>query len=333
MKREEKQRQLGRRARRIRGKGIKAPVLRAITTNEEGESIELNSHSTMVPVIAESNRVRQRQCSGTPFLIPPLLNEFGYLAKEETAQQVKNGTYVPPEGIDAIIVDFLNALKMPDKIREQGDISLCVTPEENTQGWEKMKDKTAGASGVPGFTHYKIASQFQDLNEIETFLANAPLLLGNIPKGWMTATDLQILKRINDPHVGSMRTIQLFCPEFNMRNKTLGKRVLYNAEKANAVEDDQYGSRKKHKAINADLNKVLTMDTLRQRRWAGAIASVDAKGCYDRIIHTIAILVLMAFGLISSQARVLMAVLQQCKHRIKTKMCLRCACINFKICN
>ena len=57
-----------------------------------------------------------------------------------------------------------------------------------------MKDKTAGASGTPGFTHYKIASQFKELNEIETFLANAPLLLGNIPKGWMTATDLQILK-------------------------------------------------------------------------------------------------------------------------------------------
>ena len=57
MKREEKQRQLGRRARRIRGKGIKAPVLRAITTNEDGERIELNSHATMVPVIAESNRV------------------------------------------------------------------------------------------------------------------------------------------------------------------------------------------------------------------------------------------------------------------------------------
>ena len=75
MKREEKQWQLGQRARHIRGKGIKAPVLRAITTNEEGESIELNSHSTMVPVIAESNRIRQRQCSGTPFLIPPLLNE------------------------------------------------------------------------------------------------------------------------------------------------------------------------------------------------------------------------------------------------------------------
>ena len=39
---------------------------------------------------------------------------------------------------------------------------------------------------------------------------------------------------------------------------------------------------------------------------------------FDRIIHTIAILMLMAFELISSQARILLEVLQQCEHCIKT---------------
>ena len=55
MKREEKQRDIGRKARRIRGKGINAPVFRALTTNENGESIEFNSQSSMVPLITESN--------------------------------------------------------------------------------------------------------------------------------------------------------------------------------------------------------------------------------------------------------------------------------------
>ena len=38
MKREEKQRDIGQKARRIRGKGINAPVFRALTTNENGET-------------------------------------------------------------------------------------------------------------------------------------------------------------------------------------------------------------------------------------------------------------------------------------------------------
>ena len=54
MKREEKQRDLGRKARYIRGKGIKAPVFRAIATNDNGETIEYNNQSEMVAVIAQS---------------------------------------------------------------------------------------------------------------------------------------------------------------------------------------------------------------------------------------------------------------------------------------
>ena len=55
-------------------------------------------------------------------------------------------------------------------------------------------------------------------------------------------------------------------PEFNMKNKLLGKRMMANAEAANAIQDDQFGGRKRHKAINACLNKVLTNDTFRQKK-------------------------------------------------------------------
>ena len=45
----------------------------------------------------------------------------------------------------------------------------------------------------------------------------------------------------------------------------------------------------------------------------------DAKGCYDRIVHTVAILVLMSFGLNHTAARILFQVLQRAKHNIKTE--------------
>ena len=123
--------------------------------------------------------------------------------------------------------------------------------------------------------------------------------MGISPKLWKPITDFQIFKRSNVFHVDSMRLIQLMDAEYNMNNKTLGKRVLAHAEKAKAVSPDQYGCRKNHTAINACLNKVLLMDGMRQKKQAGAIAMNNAKGCFDRINHTYAILVLMSFGVSS----------------------------------
>ena len=170
MKREEKQRNMGKKARRIRGRGIKEPVFRDITTNEDGEEQELNSQETMVPVIAESNRLRQKQCTDTPFMSEPLIDEFGYLAEESVAQQVIDGTYIVPEGTNEYVTDFIHSLKMPNSVKKWEKVSIIVTPEENKQGWKKMKERTAGAYGNIGFGHYIACSQTEDLNEIDTFL-------------------------------------------------------------------------------------------------------------------------------------------------------------------
>ena len=53
--------------------------------------------------------------------------------------------------------------------------------------------------------------------------------------------------------------------EFNIANKDLHQRALAHAEKAKAVAPDQYGYYKKHKAINACLNKVLLNNILCQK--------------------------------------------------------------------
>ena len=115
-----------------------------------------------------------------------------------------------------------------------------------------------------------------------------------------------------------MRCIQLCEPEHNMSNSQAGKECIENAEAANVVEPEQFGSRKRHKASTACLCKVLLTDIFRQKRHAGALAMNDAKGCYDRIHHVVAILVLMSFGLLWLPAKILFEALQLAEHRIKT---------------
>ena len=318
IKREQKSRDLGWKARQITGKSAKEPVLRAITTDEHGDTIELNRQEDMIPVLAESNKSRQQQCENTPFMTAPLLQDFGYLPPEELANQVMEGTYDPPPGTCPYAVEFLATLKRHVNITSRDSVNLIVTPKEHKEGWRKMKQRTASAYGNLGFNHYITNTYDEKLNEMDTFLRNTPLIMGFVPTNWKAITDLQILKKIGNYIVDKMRCIQLMDAEYNMNNKVLGRRILAHAEASKTLSSDQHGSRKNHTAANCVLNKVLLFDIHRQKKHAGAISMNDARGCFDRIQHVAAILVLMSYGLEYTPATTLFSTLQQAEHRIKT---------------
>ena len=96
MKRKKHQKLLGIKSRIIRQKHKNDPILQATATNEAGQVYECTDESEMVKAMAKSNLSRQQQSTSTPFMTEPLLTDFGYLANDKAAQEVLNGTYVPP---------------------------------------------------------------------------------------------------------------------------------------------------------------------------------------------------------------------------------------------
>ena len=69
-------------------------------------------------------------------------------------------------------------------------------------------------------------------------------------------------------------------------------------ERYGLLADEQSGSRKDRQAAEVALQKVLTMDILRQKRRAGFLCSNDALQCYDRIVHNVAMLSMLSRGAI-----------------------------------
>ncbi len=43
----------------------------------------------------------------TPFMTPPLVNEVGYLATGRAAEEILNGSYIPPPGLDVHTISLL----------------------------------------------------------------------------------------------------------------------------------------------------------------------------------------------------------------------------------
>ena len=115
-----------------------------------------------------------------------------------------------------------------------------------------------------------------------------------------------------------MRTIQLMEAEFNMNNKKLGRDVMAFAEQHKALAPEQFGSRKNHQSVLAALNKRLTMDLLRQRRQAGALCANDAKSCYDRIVHNLAVLAIRWLGMAAAPIHSMFETLQRATHHVST---------------
>jgi hypothetical protein len=90
------------------------------------------------------------------------------------------------------------------------------------------------------------------------------------------------------------------------------------AEKTGALAPEQYGSRKRHKAMDLAMNKALTFDILRQLKRAGAICSNDPKSCYDLIGHTQVAMSMQQVGVPKTIINCLFTTLQEAIHKVCT---------------
>jgi len=88
------------------------------------------------------------------------------------------------------------------------------------------------------------------------------------------------------------------------------------AEYTKSLAPEQYGSRKKQKAIDLAVNKALAFDILKQLKRLGAICSNDAKSCYDLIGHTQASLSMQRVGVPKNIINCLFTTLQDAIHKV-----------------
>jgi hypothetical protein len=88
----------------------------------------------------------------------------------------------------------------------------------------------------------------------------------------------------------------LFEADFNHNNKRIGKTLMDHAEANNWIAKEQYGSRKNVSAIDHCINKRLSFDVIRQFKHPAALCVNDMKGCYDRIVHSVAAICMQRMG-------------------------------------
>jgi hypothetical protein len=261
----EKQRRQARNVKRMNQKMKSFGTSKIIAPNSSGSWVEFTSKEDIEAGCQQENSQRFSQTESTPFMTSPLIDIFGYLAQGPAADSVLDGSFVPPPGTDPYAVKLLAELKMAAAVREAPPMRVVFSVDEHIKGWRKAREFTAsGPSGLT-FSHFIAGTYDQTIASFDATMANIPYATGYSSLRWQSGTDVMIPKSVASLWVDKLRTLLLLDPEYNQNNKLLGRSVMAHAEKYGQIPAEQYGSRKKHRAIEAALNKVLTQDIWRQK--------------------------------------------------------------------
>jgi hypothetical protein len=256
---------------------------KVIAPDSTGQWIECMTQEDIEAGCQQENSQLFSQTSSTPFMTSLLVEDFGYLAQGPSTLAVLEGTYAPPPGTDIYACKLLRQLQMHPQVAAAPPMKVMFSVDQHIQGWRKAREFTAtGPKGLT-FSHFIFASHgpLLVLASFDATMVNIPYASGYSSSRWQFGTDVMIPKSTASLRVDKLRTLLLLDPEFNQNNKILGRNLMSHAEASAQMPAKQYGSRKKHRDIEAALNKVLTQDSWRQKCQSGALCSNDAKSCYD----------------------------------------------------
>jgi hypothetical protein len=94
--------------------------------------------------------------------------------------------------------------------------------------------------------------------------------------------------------------------------------MMHQAKANERIPLECYGSRKNHEAMDVAVNQRLIADILWQKRIPGAVASVDAESCYDRITHAAGSLCVQSWDVHPNSIIAMLLPIQRMKYFLRT---------------
>ena len=105
------------------------------------------------------------------------------------------------------------------------------------------------------------------MTALHVAMLNLPIMHGFSPERWTYSITPLIEKDEGRPFLTRLQVIHLFEADYNLFLKVVyGKRLVHNAEKSNALNDQQHGSRPRRMTTDALFLARLDKDLIRQTK-------------------------------------------------------------------
>ncbi|CAJ1970513.1 unnamed protein product [Cylindrotheca closterium] len=249
-------------------------------------------------------------------MVEPLYTAFTCADAKSNSLALLDGHYSLTNLLDPATTTFLSHCRFH---KDHSPVHLEVTTSDHVYFWSRNpEDKGSEPHGLHN-GHFKAAAQSPVIAYCDALFCNIPLATGFFPSNWQNLMNFAIEKKAGDFQLSKMRTIQFLNSEAQADNKKAGCVAMRYAEEHSLIPDDgQCGSQKRHQAIDLALSKRLVWDLLiNQQRAAGWISN-DAKSCFDRVLHWVAIIAMLRFGLTWRVLLSMFNMLSSTTHRVQT---------------
>ena len=252
----------------------------------------------------------------TPLMSKYMREKLGVLAQNELAQTILDSSYIPDPQLDNYTNKFLSFISSRSQLPS---VSAAVHQSDFISYWKGAREKTSSSLSGRHFGHYKAAASNSHLSELHASFQHVASSSGLVLSRWAKGLTIMLEKIEGNIKVDKLRAILLMEADFNFLNKLIfGHRMIKQAEAHNRMPEELYGSRACLTAILVAINRRLVIDIFKQKRRSGAIAGVDAAQCYDRIVHSLSILLCQREGAPASSLMMMFGVIQCMVYFIRT---------------
>ena len=219
---------------------------------------EYDNQANVERAIIQNNSTCFHLTEGTPVMQEPLLSDLGYFGDTMVAQQILDGTYECPDGMDDYTREFLQSLQQSRHISPDEQIDTDITKEDFQAYWKKAQERTSSSMSGLHFGHYKAAVKSALLSEMHSVFTHIAVNTGFSPMRWQRGLMVMLEKKEGLIHISKLRATLLMEADFNFSNKLIfGWRMMHFAEDHNDIPFECYGSHQDHKAIDIALNRQL----------------------------------------------------------------------------
>jgi hypothetical protein len=241
----------------------------------------------------------------------------GNMGELPGAKEILEGSLDAPEELDNYTHNLIKQLQQLEGIQQS---QVGISEQDNIDDPRKVKEKTTSSPSGLHYGLWKVNSTNKEINKIDTIFCNLTYKYWLVLERWKKVVDVEILKEPGNYNREHLRTICIIKGDHQLNTKRIGKQAMKMAEKEgkSLIAPEQYGSKKKHSAIEVVLNSRLIVDILRVMHKPAIIVSNDAKSCYDHISHAVFSICLQRVGCSENAVLSCTRILQSMKHHIRT---------------
>ncbi|KAI2502879.1 hypothetical protein MHU86_11548 [Fragilaria crotonensis] len=304
----------------------------------------------IVRLLQERNRKHFGQAKGTPFTVPPLLDDLGFRGDRPLSQRILEGTYEHQPGeVDQVSENVRLLLQHFEQVQEMAEAPSfpTISMDEFTSKLRVWSESTTTSPSGMHLGHYKaliarhsyssdlpdeeLTQEFRDnrdeLNRMQDDLRNLHLTLLNyaLERGysyrrWQTIANTILFKDQDNVRLHRTRVIHIYEADFNLALGIKWRIHMYQAEALAALNDGQYGSRPRRNATDPVFIEELQCEISRATRRSVALINYDALACFDRIIPNEAMIVSRKFGVPLSVTQANALTLEKAEFRVRTEL-------------